>query len=748
MSRSGLEAAVPVLPTASPGPESEDDLLDAAFELAFFIHQDRSIALAICRDAMQKLEVAASAQIKRLYYRPRKRTGEGPLRQGRSRASWGDRHLLQRLTYFESEAWERQGEVRDPESLTEDDLLLRFLKHLCQITMKRNSFYASIALGRIVHAYSTADTMGLYDAIAPEGCERKQSDYFRSRKAQLLDEVRARFGELLSIVRGPHQEDRIETREATAQKAAWARECLRVLTPWATPCWGKEETSSGKRRRNRFAREQDEDSQEARRFHALFHPPCFTGLTRLLRLPDPAGRLAIPRFHVGEKPPAQGGGGRDDRSARLNPEERAEIQRQLSEESRRRRDFPTRFLRVLVDGRERVRIDPRASSVARLSLEDSAEMIEVRATVPDGEILLAVHALAGAPEGEESGPEVFSIVLESGQSLSFRVDGSTGLAGERTRVVELDYRETGPLRAALLGARRAAYRAGQAARFAAGWAQQPITLLLLLGAIGLALQSGRRPSDRSPVRPRIATTAPLRSEQRAEIPRPAPPLSAPGADRPVPATAALALPARSDSPLTTAIAHVRTRHGSSPDGALVRNPPRETVPGSLSPARIFSAARTPLLEGERIAASRSDLGDLVKGVNAKTALEAVRKSFMDGLANDTVHSSEGDSGLPGAASISFARVSTEERSGPARRDPRVAAFWADVSARSLASETADGLESRLLPSRPADPSPRVSVLRRIGAPGLPVSAYCRQGELACSVARISPARNMGRTRAD
>ena len=189
-----------------------------------------------------------------------------------------------------------------------------------------------------------------------------------------------------------------------------------------------------------------------------------------------------------------------------NPEERAEIQRQLSEESRRRRDFPTRFLRILVDGRERVRIDPRASSVARLSLEDAAEMIEVRATVPDGEILLAVHALTGAPDGEETGSQDFSIVLESGQSLSFRVDGSAGLDGERTRTVELAYRETGPLRAALLGARRAVYRAGEAARFAAGWAQQPITLLLLLRAIALALNSaGHRPTaprlDRASRRP-------------------------------------------------------------------------------------------------------------------------------------------------------------------------------------------------------------------------------------------------------
>jgi hypothetical protein len=730
---------VPVLPTASPGPESEDDLLDAAFELAFFIHQDRPIALAICRDAMQKLEVAASAQAKRLYYQPRKRSGEG---QGRSRASWGDRHLLQRLIYFESEAWERQGEIRDPDSLTEDDLLLRFLKHLCRITMKRNSFYASIALGRIVHAYSTADTMGLYDAIAPEGCERKQSDYFRSRKAQLLDEVRGRFGDLLSIIRGPHQEDRIETREATAAAAAWARECLRVLTPWATPCWEKEEKPTGKRRRHRFAREQDEDSQEARRFHALFHPPCFSGLTRFLRLADPGARLAIPRFHVGGRPPGQGGGGRDDRSARLSAEERAEIQRQLAEESRRRREFPTRFLRVLVDGQERVRIDPRASSVARLSLEATAEVIEVRATIPEGEMLLAVHALTGAAEGEETGPEVFSIVLESGQSLSFRVGNSAGLAGERS--VELDYRETGPLRATLLGARRAAYRAVGAAGFAAGWVEQPIAALLLLGAIGLALQFGRTQANRAPARRTIAAAVAARSEPRAELPSPAPPLSAPSIDRPVAAAAALARSARSNRPSTTLIANARPRRDLPAEGSLAKAHLRETT-RSLSPVPIFSAERTPLLEGERIAASRSDLGALVRGVNAKTALEAVRRSFVDSLGSETPHSSSSGrtDGLPVAAAVSFAGASTQERGGVARGDSRVAAFWADVSARSLASETADSLESRLLPPNP-DPSPRVSVLRSIGAPGQPATAYCRQGELACSVARISPASRSAR----
>ena len=181
----------------APRPVPEEDLLQTAFELAYFIHRDRRTAAEISLAAMQKLEVAAVAQLRRLYYKGR---GEGSGRPGRFKPSWADRHLLQRLVYFESEKWERLQEERDPGSLTDEDYLLRFVKHLSQITMKRSSFYASIAIGRILHSYSTADTMAIYDAVAPEGCERKQGDYFRARKAQLLEEVRRRFGDLPQVI--------------------------------------------------------------------------------------------------------------------------------------------------------------------------------------------------------------------------------------------------------------------------------------------------------------------------------------------------------------------------------------------------------------------------------------------------------------------------------------------------------------------------------------------------------------------
>ena len=690
MSRPWLEGAATVAPAVSPGPESEDHLLDAAFELAHFIHQDREIARTICLEAMQRLEIAAAAQIKRLYYRP--------LGQSRFRVSWGDRHLLQRLVYFHSESWERLSESRAPESLTDEDLLLRFLKHLSQITMKRNSFYASIALGRIVHAYGTADTMSLYHAIAPEGSERKQSDYLRSRKAQLLDEVRTRFGDLLTIVRGPHQEDRIETRDPTAEKAAWVRECLRVLTPWAVPCWGQKGKASGKsaRWRNPFAPERDEDNLEARRFHALFDPPCFAALTRAARLADPASRLAIPRFQVRERPPAPRGRAGEDRLTRLTPEERAEIQRRLAEEARRRRESSTRYLRILVDGQERARIDPRAASVARLSLEETAEMVEVRVAAPGGEIPLALHVLTGSPEGQPAQAQVFSITLESGQLLSFRVDS----AADSSREVEVAYRETSALRAALLAARRAAWRIGEAGRMTARWAQQPVALLLLLGAIGLSFSLSRTPAVPAPA-PRVAVAASVSkpSRETVAIALPAPPAAHDGRSA------------------VNIVAAVR------PNASLNRTPrPAPRTPHSVPAAfpaphfepapPLFSLERTTFLDKPPAVASASASADRVLRVSAETPLEAVRKTFLNGLTDDRAESF-GRGSVSSSHPALFARAPGAERSAPVVRDLRSAAFSAAASASRASTATAP----RLLLSRPDNSSPRIPIVHQLGIPG-------------------------------
>src|SRR3989441_8602524 len=82
-----------------------DEWLDRAFRLAYFLHGERETAVQIATRAMNKLQLAATAQGKRLYYRL---TGRADSRKARSKVSLSQPHLLQRLVYVESEEFERR----------------------------------------------------------------------------------------------------------------------------------------------------------------------------------------------------------------------------------------------------------------------------------------------------------------------------------------------------------------------------------------------------------------------------------------------------------------------------------------------------------------------------------------------------------------------------------------------------------------------------------------------------------------
>src|ERR1051325_10803889 len=107
------------------------ELIDLAFQLAYFIHDDRAIAMHIAISAFRKLKVASTAQGRRVYYTP---TGQSGYRAARTKVSLSDLHILQRLIYIESEIYERLGEERHRESLGQVDMIIRFIKHLVKIT--------------------------------------------------------------------------------------------------------------------------------------------------------------------------------------------------------------------------------------------------------------------------------------------------------------------------------------------------------------------------------------------------------------------------------------------------------------------------------------------------------------------------------------------------------------------------------------------------------------------------------------
>jgi len=276
-------------------------MLHRAFRLAYFIHNDRKLAVLIATAAMSKLNASAAAQDKRSYYR----TGGRSLGPGskvispRTKVSLSKSHLLQRLVYVESELHERQEEQRQSATVDEESLITRYIKHLINITLMRNSFHVTLGVSRLLYNYTTAESMKLYDLIMQNPERAKDDAYWRERKARLMRELKDRFGKSLAVVRGPYGEKWFKTQENSVRYLDLVKQSLQMFTPWDTPCplpstgWSPGEIEALTFRGS----DPDEEHQiEVARMHAVIHPDCHERLVAELGLDSSAKRLKIPKF--------------------------------------------------------------------------------------------------------------------------------------------------------------------------------------------------------------------------------------------------------------------------------------------------------------------------------------------------------------------------------------------------------------------------------------------------------------------
>jgi hypothetical protein len=442
---------------------STEEVLNKAYRLAYFLHQDKGIALQIVAAATLKLNVAMAVQSKRLYYIPVGRLSRGESRRTdgiRNKALFSDLHLLQRLVYGESEPYERQkeravmaepsGVHADGDPASEEDLLVYFTKHLVRITTKRNAFYVTLGVSRLLHNYSTLETMEIYNAVIGEPERVKDDYYYRSRKALLMHEMYQRFGQLIRVSRQRRGEERFETQQGTNEQRSLIRECLRLFTPWDTQCQVPRDFDPLKSVIAALASKSsaDENEVEVNRIHAILHPDCFERLVAAFGYRPPEERMELPRFFSQQKndqsPPGQRGAPQE-----LSVEELAEINNVLAEQSgRRRRSSTDAILRVMIDGVERGRLNLAEQSSISFSAAEDAEIIEVKTTDARGELLLATHLLTAFAD---EATVVSSIRLEGGQDLSLSITRRHNEAsGGADLLVKFGYRETDPRRAARL----------------------------------------------------------------------------------------------------------------------------------------------------------------------------------------------------------------------------------------------------------------------------------------------------------
>lgn len=413
--------------------------LEKAFELAYFIHGDIEVAKQIAFNAMNKLEVASNAQYKRFYYTPE-------ARNSRNKVSMNDLQLLQRLVYVESESFEKEKEFTDQAS--EKDLLVYFVKHLIRITLKRNSFYVTLGLSRILHNYGTNEAMEIYNVVV-QNPERVHDDYYyRSRKGVLMKELKNRFGEKIEIAQVNRGEQRFQTAGFSEYEAELVKNCLKSFTPWNTKIEFPEKFNPHLETIKSLCFEgnnaDDEHRVELNRMHVLLNPETFQKVVDSLRFPLPEEKLEIPKFKMkrnnnsnedenGKNPPS------------LGDDELKEMSRRLEQESARRKSASSGYFRILVDGEETALFNSSKQDSKSFEFDkEFAELIEVYSIENGRDTLLATYLMGGDDEFASS-----SILLENGQKISFSFDNSTCKVSYQetrlTRKIATWWRNTKPL---------------------------------------------------------------------------------------------------------------------------------------------------------------------------------------------------------------------------------------------------------------------------------------------------------------
>lgn len=370
-------------------------LFQQAFELAFYLHQDEDVALQIVTGAAAKLDVAATSQRKRLYYRPDVRGSRSAASGFRHKMLLSEVHLLQRLVYVESEPFERSYNT-----LRKDALIIYFIKHLVRITIRRNSFHVNLGISRLLYNYRTAEAMEIYNVAIQDPARVKDDYYYRSRKGLLMSELKERFGQLLRTCRVARGEERFEMDEHSNDFIELVKETLRRFTPWETSCLVPDEFDPSSTELAGLASSirNGDDVVEINRVHSILHPRCYQNLVKAVGLSTPDQHLAIPFFFSEASDSDDGPTNDRTRQVLLSDQKYEQIEAELVAQANRRRRGAQGILRVLVDGEEKAVLEAAGKSSLRISVPESAELIEVMNA--DG-LLLATHLINRAQLGKE-----------------------------------------------------------------------------------------------------------------------------------------------------------------------------------------------------------------------------------------------------------------------------------------------------------------------------------------------------------
>src|SRR5215467_3748021 len=193
----------------------QSESLEKGFELAYFLAQDRTSAIEILAGALDKLSVQCRREKRRFYWRYNHACQ--PIR----RITHQELDAFQWLIMFESEPYERAQEQRGGHSLR--DMVVRYIKHLVQITMSMSSFYVCVGMNRLLYSYSTSETQAVFEAVTQRFLG---ADRYRRAKKLLISRLTDRFGKFVEEIRSDYGELRFQSLEDQSPWIDLVHNCL------------------------------------------------------------------------------------------------------------------------------------------------------------------------------------------------------------------------------------------------------------------------------------------------------------------------------------------------------------------------------------------------------------------------------------------------------------------------------------------------------------------------------------------
>lgn len=417
-----------------------EDLWERAFQLAFFIVPDRAVAYEIAGRAVEKLGAQRSRERRRIYWRIRN------VKLRIRRITRTDEDTLQWLVYLEAEAFEKEQEQGDRQ--TEIDMVIRYVKHLVQLTTGASSFYVNVGLNRLLRNYTTPEVQQIYEFTTEH---YPASEEYRKVKGRLMNELSRRFGPLIKVRTSEYRELKFEAYEDQKRWLSIVEECLEFFTPWSSrrACLtGKSDLAIGKPGTGGQHRLSQKDGIETDRCHWFMHSPCYGELARRFEFDPPEERLAVPQFFLHKNNGQDGDSSTAVRKVSpLTDAEKQVLRGRIESSETRRRQASTQVLKIVAHGVVYAQLNPYRDEKRRFEIADGIRLLEVRDEIDSTDLTIATHWIdytdwAGIEARE------YTVALAKGRELVFKITpAGAGSETEGSATVEVESRSRSSLAA-------------------------------------------------------------------------------------------------------------------------------------------------------------------------------------------------------------------------------------------------------------------------------------------------------------